>query len=261
MTRVDLWQNTIHTDVEVLGSGRPPAVFLHGPWGLSLDLPFVSALAEHRTVYAPRFPGTTTGDPEAIHQLDSLHDLVVYYTELFERLGLHDVDVIGHSVGGMLACELAAAVPGLVHRLVLIDAVGLWRDDAPVKNWMILSEAQLRHALFADADSPVAAAFVAQPPDPEPRADRIWALACTAKFIWPVPDKGLQRRMHRVSAPTLIIWGGHDGIAQPVYADEFDARLSRARVARIDAAGHLPHLEQTGQVTEVLSNFLAGKCD
>jgi pimeloyl-ACP methyl ester carboxylesterase len=253
--RLRLWQDTIQTDVEVVGSG-PPLVYLHGPWGLAVDLPFIQTLSAGHTVYAPYYPGTTRGDPNGIHQLDSLYDLIVYHTELLEQLQLQSVTLVGHSVGGMLACELAATIPTMVDRLVLIDALGLWRDDVPVRNWMIMPEDALRPALFAAAEGNVASAFFAQPAEPEPRADRIWALACTAKFIWPIPDKGLRRRIHRVTAPSLVVWGARDGIAPAIYAQEFETLIANAELALIESAGHLPHLEQTAAVVNAVNEFL-----
>lgn len=123
---------------------------------------------------------------------------------------------------------------------------------------MTMPDDALRAALFAEADSDAANRFFAQSPQPEPRADRIWALACTAKFIWPIPDKGLKHRMHRVKAPTLIVWGDRDDIAPPLYAEEFAGRLAQASVARIDGAGHLPHLEQPREVSAAMRKFLGG---
>src|SRR5690349_717050 len=97
--RLQLWQNTIQTDVEVLGTGAP-LVYLHGPWGLQPDLPFVQKVSEMYTVYAPRHPGTTPGNPEGIHRVESLLDLVVYHAELLDQLELDRVTLMGHSVGG-----------------------------------------------------------------------------------------------------------------------------------------------------------------
>ena len=77
-------------------------------------------MATHQ-IYAPRHPGTTPGDPDAIHQLDEWWDLVVYYGGLLNRLGLGAPALVGHSFGGMVACEIAAAMPERVKRLVLID--------------------------------------------------------------------------------------------------------------------------------------------
>ena len=130
---VSVWKNQINPKVQVAGSG-PPVVFLHGAYGLTWD-PFLDALAEKHTVYAPEHPGTTLGDPDGIKPLDNLWDLVLYYDELFDQLGLQNPTVIGHSFGGMVAAEIAANYPHRVGKLVLVSPIGLWRDDSPVKNW------------------------------------------------------------------------------------------------------------------------------
>jgi len=84
----------------------------------------------------------------------------------------------------------------------------------------------------------------------------MWAMGTTGKFIWPIPDKGLKKRIHRVKAPTLLVWGREDRLVPPVYADEFTRRIPGARVQMIDNAGHAPHLEQTTPVVGVLRDFL-----
>jgi pimeloyl-ACP methyl ester carboxylesterase len=260
---LSLWQDSVQTDVEVWGEGTP-LVYLHGPWGLNVDRPFLEVLAETagRAISAPRHPGTTAGDPEAIHRIDSLHDLIVYYAELFERLELRSAPLVGHSFGGMLACEIAATLPGWASRLVLIDPVGLWRDDRPVKNWMIFSDQERQAALFGNPNGEAARRFFQAPEDADARVDSlasfIWSQACTGKFVWPIPDRGLARRIHRVSAPTLIVWGTRDGVIDPSYAEEFASRIAGARVERIDGAGHLPHLEQTEAVARLVSEFVQG---
>jgi pimeloyl-ACP methyl ester carboxylesterase len=263
MRRVKTWQDKIETDIAVFGSG-PPLVYLHGPWGLRGDLDFAKQLADAHTVYAPKHPGTSDGDPDAVHEIDHWWDLIVYYGELFDRLGLDSnfgsVDLVGHSFGGMLGAEIAAAMPHKVRRLILIDPVGLWRDDLPVKNWMILSNADLAAALFADPAGPAAKAFFALPEDASVRVDAqvgfIWSQACTGKFVWPIPDKGLKKHIHRLDMPTLIVWGQADGIIAPAYAEEFARRIPNSRVVRIDGAGHLPHLEQPQQVAAAVQEFL-----
>ena len=179
MRKMKLWQDKIETEVLILGSG-PPLVYLHGPWGLRSDREFLEQLAGSFTVYAPKHPGTSDGDPDAVHQIDNWLDLIVYYGELFDRLTLTTAALAGHSFGGMVACEIAAAMPERVSRLVLIDPVGLWRDDLPVKNWMIMSNADLRAALFAAPKGEVAEKFF-EPADrecgPDRRAGRIYLVA------------------------------------------------------------------------------------
>ena len=257
--KLKLWQDRIATEVEISGRGAP-LVYLHGPWGLAPDRGFVESLSASHAVYAPRFPGTTKGDPDAVHALEGWHDLVVYYGELLDRLELAAPSLIGHSFGGLLAAEIAAAAPKSVGRLALIDPVGLWRDDLPVQNWMVLSEKARRPALFADPDGEPAKRFFAIPNDSAARIDTlsqlIWAQACTGKFVWPIADRGFARRAHRIAAPTLILWGNQDRIIAPAYAQEFARRISGARIEIIDRAGHLPQLEQSDAVTKAVRAFL-----
>jgi pimeloyl-ACP methyl ester carboxylesterase len=259
--RLSLWQGRIETEVEVSGSGAP-LVYLHGPWGLGPDRVFVARLAETHTVYAPKHPGTSQGDPDAVHRLDGWLDLIVYYGELLERLKLDAPVFVGHSFGGLVAAEIAAAMPRSVGRLALIDPVGLWRDDLPVKNWMLLNDKERRPSLFADPEGEAAQRFFAVPSEPEQRVDVlsqvIWAQACTGKFVWPVPDRGLKNRIHRIAAPTLIVWGKADRIIAPAYADEFAKRIGGAKTVLIDNAGHLPHLEQTDAGVKAMRGFVDG---
>jgi pimeloyl-ACP methyl ester carboxylesterase len=280
--RLRLWQDRVETEVEIAGHG-PPLVYLHGPWGLRPDRDFIARLAGANRVYAPKHPGTSRGDPEAVHKLDSWLDLVVYYGELLDRLELardpekwepvfgkdHAQDknlaapaLVGHSFGALVAAEVAAAAPRSVGRLILIDPVGLWRDDLPVKNWMVLSEGERAPSLFADPDGAAAKRFFAVPDDAAERVDvlaqSIWAQACTGKFVWPVPDRGFKKRAHRIAAPTLIVWGGADRIIAPAYAQEFAGRIAGARIALIDQAGHLPQLEQPDAVAKAIRGFLGG---
>jgi len=259
MRKIKLWQGKVETEVAILGNG-PPLVFLHGPWGLRNDREFLDRLAGSHTVYAPKHPGTSDQDSEAVHQIDDWLDLVAYCGELFDRFELGKTALVGHSFGGMVACEIAAAMPERVSRLVLIDPVGLWRDDLPVKNWMILSPAELRKALFAEPAGDVAEKFFSLPGEAAARIDAqaglVWSQACTGKFVWPIPDKGLKKRIHRIAAPTLLIWGKQDGVIAPVYADEFARRIATSHVEMIEGAGHLPHLEQAERVARLMRDFL-----
>jgi pimeloyl-ACP methyl ester carboxylesterase len=261
MQRFKLWQDRIETEVEIRGEG-PPVVWLHGPWGLNPDRAFIERLASRHTVYAPRFPGTTSGDPNSVHELVGWYDLIVYHGELFDRLRLNAPMVAGHSFGALLGAEFAAASPTSVSRLVLIDPVGLWRDDLPVKNWMVLSDKARRSALFADPEGEAAKRFFTMPTDPEERLDAlsqmVWSQACTGKFVWPIADRGFSRRAHRIAAPTLIVWGTADGVIDVAYAEEFAGRIGGARAETIEKAGHLPHLEQPDAVAKPVLGFLGG---
>jgi pimeloyl-ACP methyl ester carboxylesterase len=256
---LDLWDGQITTRVHSAGSGDP-VVFLHGAAGLQWDA-FLDGLAEQHTVFAPEHPGTTPGDPDGIRPLDNLWDLILYYDELLAALGLDSAALVGHSFGGMVAAEVAASFPSRVSKLVLISALGLWRDDAPVPNFMVMTPEEFVPLLVADQSGPVAQTLLA-PPDLESEEGQtaviqsVWSLACTGKFIWPIPDRGLSKRLHRVTAETLIVWGHRDNLVKSVYADEFHQRIRGSRVEVIENAAHLPHLEQTERTLELVNEFL-----
>jgi pimeloyl-ACP methyl ester carboxylesterase len=101
---------------------------------------------------------------------------------------------------------------------------------------------------FSAADASVASI--------EERAGFIWSQACTGKFVWPIPDRGLKKHIHRVAAPALIVWGQQDGVISPRYSQEFAERIQDTRVVLVDDAGHLPHAEQPERVAEVMREFL-----
>jgi pimeloyl-ACP methyl ester carboxylesterase len=256
---VTVWQGRVPLRVLVKGAG-PPAVFFDGPWGLTWG-PFLDALAERFTVHAPEHPGTTEGQPDTVQQIDSLWDLVLCYDEMLDRLGLAEAALVGHSFGGMIACEVAVARPLRARSLVLIDPIGLWRDDVPVTNWMTqVAPPDLPKYVFHDPAGPAARALFSLPDDPEQAAiakTRLtWAMGSSGKFIWPIPDKGLKKRIHRVQASSLLVWGQDDQLVPLAYADEFARRLSRARIEIVKDAGHAPHLEQPQATAELIRAFL-----
>jgi pimeloyl-ACP methyl ester carboxylesterase len=84
----------------------------------------------------------------------------------------------------------------------------------------------------------------------------MWALACTGKFVWPIPDRGLRKRLHRITAPALLIWGRHDGIIPVEYAQEFASLLPNSRVEIIEEASHAPQMEQLQTTLSLVRDFL-----
>lgn len=256
---LDVWGGELQMHVQVGGEG-PPLIYFHPAAGFAWD-PFLVALTAEHTIYAPQFPGTHPDDPRAIHKVDALWDVVLFYEEMLRRLGLQGVPAIGQSFGGMLAAELAAGFPQLLSKLVLLDPVGLWRDDTPVANWVATPPEELPALLFHDPQSDAAQAMLAMPDDPEAaaaaQAALVWALGCTGKLLWPVPDRGLHKRLHRIVAPTLIVWGENDRLASVRYAADFAANIADSRVQTIPECGHIPQVEQTKATLPLVTEFLA----
>lgn len=257
--RINVWHGEIPLHVRVEGEGEP-VLYFH-PAGGPLWNPFLEWLAQHYTVYMPYHPGTHPEAPEVIHKVKTLEHLILLYDDLIERLRLRPIAIMGQSFGGMVACELAAWCPNLTPKLILFDPIGLSREDSPVlPQWMIRPPDELPALLFADPSSPTAQQFLALPDDPElaVRAQVAlgWAIACTGKFVWPLPDKGLAGRLHRIQAETLIIWGREDKLIPALYAEEFGRRIHRSQVIIIDNCGHIPEVEATGHVIHLVGRFL-----
>jgi pimeloyl-ACP methyl ester carboxylesterase len=239
------------------GAGRP-TVYLHGEL-LPPDPPaWLATLAETRRVLAPQHPGF--GRATGLEHLDDVHDLVGFYRDLLGALDLGTVDLIGESFGGMLAAELAAAVGPQVRRLVLVAPFGFWRDDQLPLDIFGVPAAELHHQAWAAPDSETTQAY--WPPvgddDAQYRAmvERMRSLAAAGKFMFPIPDKGLRKRIHRVTAPTLLLWGAEDRVVPPSYAAIFRDGLPQASIALISAAGHFPLLEQPDAALAELRSFL-----
>lgn len=250
---VDVWEDKVKVRVKVAGSG-PALVFLHSGYGPRWG-EFHDRLARDFTVYAPEHPGTSEGDPEAHRPLDDIWDLVLSYDELLDKLGLDAPALVGHSFGGMIAAEIAANFPKRVSKLVLIDSLGLWRDDTPVRNYMVMPMAELIPMYFANQGHPAVAGFLPDPNDADTLIRNVWALGCTGKFCWPLPDKGLRKRIHRIAAPTLVVWGKQDGLTPPVYAQEFAKLIKGAKVELVDQAAHMLPVEQPAAAAKLVVDF------
>ena len=176
------------------GSGDP-ILYVHGAGGLFWD-PLLDALAAGHRVVAPEHPGA--GDSQGIEHVEDLWDLVLYYNELLDHLGIEKATVVGHSFGGMVASEIAATSPDRVDKLVLIAPLGLWRDDHPVPDISGVPPTSIPALVFADPTSPIAASLPSpDPTDPDSLFRASQTMASILQFIWPLPDKGFSKRAYR----------------------------------------------------------------
>jgi pimeloyl-ACP methyl ester carboxylesterase len=255
-----VWNDELEIHVQVGGSG-PPLLFLHAAGGLRWG-EFLDRLGEHYTVYAPQLPGTHPSDPHAIDKVDNFADLVLIYEELVRALGIAGAPVIGESFGGMMAADLAAHFPELFSKVVLLAPAGLWLDDHPptVFELTAAKPEEVPGYLFANPDSDVAKAFFAMPDDPEliPGivAALVWAQGCSGKFLWPIPDQGTAKRLHRVIAPTLIVFGSEDRVMPAIYGEEYARRIAGSRLEIFEGCGHIPQVEELERTLELVTSFL-----
>ena len=145
-----------------------------------------------------------------------------------------------------------------MSRLVLIAPIGMWRDDHPVPDISGIPPASLPSLVLADPDGPLAAMLPSpDPTDPESLFRASQTMASILQFIWPLPDKGLSKRLYRLKAPTLLVWGAQDRLVHPAYGEDFRRRSPGSRLEVVEGAGHLPQLEQAESTIPLITDFLA----
>ena len=245
-------------EVASKGSGKP-LVYLHGAFGYRGWHPFMDALAEHFMVYAPIQPGFMDSAPGP-DDIDDQLDLTLYHFDLLEALGLEAPNIVGHFLGGMIAAEMAALRPASVGKLVLVAPSGIWLEDDPGVDYFATPANELRGVLFADPSSDAAKAMLPEPQDDLERGtqiiERVRSLATVGKFLWPIPDKGLKKRMGRIKAPTLVVVGEQDKVVPASYGSEFASRIEGASVHTMAGAGHMMMLEHATEFAQLIQGFM-----
>jgi pimeloyl-ACP methyl ester carboxylesterase len=245
------------TRVRMLAAGSgDPLLYLHGSGDRGWT-PALSALAESYAVYRPDHPGFNgSADRDGI---DSVHDLAFFYLDLLDEIEADQAAIIGMSLGGWLAADLATIEPRRVSRLVLADAAGV-RAEIPTPDLFTLSPVQLAELLHHGDGLRSAAVRDAEglENDPERFERFLRNRISTAHLGWNpyMHDPKLPDRLHRITAPTLILWGEHDRVLPVGYADRWAELLPKAEVAIVKDAGHLPFAEQPAAALRVVRTFL-----
>jgi len=244
--------------------GGVPLVYLHSAQGESPGSALLEQLAATRRVVAPMFPGF--GASQGIEHIDDVEDAAFHLLDVLDRLGLEDCDLMGASLGGWIATELAVRWPERVRRMVLVNAVGLFVEGAPITEIFGRPLPELADDLFADPDHPVAAmmrAMAVFEDDPSQipfdlLRPMLQALAATARIGWNpyLHDPKLRGRLGRVGAPTLVVHGVCDGIVPRAHAEAYVAGLADARLVDLEGAAHMAVLERPDELAALVRRHL-----
>jgi pimeloyl-ACP methyl ester carboxylesterase len=234
------------------GSG-PKVGFLAGLGGLPRWLPFLDALAKTRTVIVPSLPGYPGGST-GHSVLDTHLDWVLAVRQLLDKAGLAGCDLIGASVGGAFAAEIAAIFPGHVKKLALLAPFGLFDEADPATDpW-----AQRRDAVagLMCADAEKWSAMVSPPEGAnsvEWPIEMVRASEAAARAFWPLGATKLEKRLGLIAAPTLLLWGEKDSVIPPSYAQKFAAGINGGtRIETVSGAGHLAYLDRPEAVASAI---------
>jgi pimeloyl-ACP methyl ester carboxylesterase len=244
-------------ELELFEAGDgPPILFLHGAQGFAPEHPYVKPLSARHRLIAPSHPGF--GSSSLPEWIDAVDDIAYIHLELLERLGVDQLDVIGCSIGGWVAAELATKVPKAVRRLVLVGPVGVKTgpvDRLDIPDIFALPQSTMEKLLFHDPER--------MRMDPTRLTDEQLAISVRnretlALLAWEpyMHNPKLPHRLHRVSAPTLFLRGESDGLVSADYLAAYARLLPNARTATIAAAGHAPHAEQPEAFANTVLAFL-----
>jgi pimeloyl-ACP methyl ester carboxylesterase len=252
MERIDI--AGIAIDTEIAGAG-PPLLFLHGGDYVARNRVFLDRLATRFRVVAPRHPGF--GHTPRPVWFRTVHDIAYLYLDLLDRLDLNDTVVVGSSLGGWIALEMAVRSEKRIGRLVLLNSLGVKfgdREQRDIADIYALPADEVLARTFADPAWHV--------PDYTKLDDRdALAIArdreATSLYGWKpyMHDPALVHWLHRITRPALVLWGDKDGIVAPSYGKRLTAALPNARFETIAAAAHYPQIEQPDAVADRIDRF------
>jgi pimeloyl-ACP methyl ester carboxylesterase len=247
---------TEHAPVKYLEGGKgEPLVFFHGAGGVTADDPLLAQLATKFHVYAPYLPGY--GETEECGELRDMLDFALHGWDVVEALGIKNPILVGHSMGGMIAAEMAALAPNDVSRLVLICPAGLWLEDHPIADIFSLLPFEMPKYLFHDPEAGAKAMTAGlNMDDPKFLQDYLIRnarqLGMAGKILFPVPERGLAGRLYRVKAKTVIVWGESDKLIPPVYGPAFKDAIAGAKLVNVPEAGHMVVMEKPAEVARAV---------
>lgn len=221
------------------GGEGAPLLYLHGAGGAGQWGAFHDGLARHFRVLAPTHPGF--GVSADLPDLSAVDDFALFYLDLLDSLGLESLPVIGHSLGGWIAAELAVWQPQRVSKLVLASAAGLRREGV------------VQPDIFAQSSTRGGET------SPEALEQALRDRATLARVAWNpyLHNPRLPGRLYRLTMPTMLVWGQNDPLIPPSIGERWAELIPQARLELIPNATHPIHREQPDAVLRAVLPFLA----
>jgi len=257
---MDVKETTLRvTDCEVgvmrAGQGMP-LLFLHGARGAPRWLPFMGALAQRFDVIVPEHPGF--GRSETPEWLDNIGDLAFFYLDFIERLELERVNLVGNSLGGWIAAELAVRSTRDLATLTLVAPAGIHVKGQQKGDIFMWSREQLTRNLFVDQK--IAEFALAAPVSEAEQDQNLKNALAVAKLGWQprLYNPHLAKWLHRIDVPTLVLWGDGDKLIPPTYGAAFRDLIPGSRLEIFERCGHLPHIERADKFVSTVASFIEG---
>ena len=247
--------NGIELKVRRQGSGET-ILLLHGAGGSAGLVPLVEELSGDYEILMPDHPGFgLSGDSK---QTTTISDLAYHYLDFIKDQDLNDVHLVGHSMGGWIAAEIAIRSQAALKSLTLICSAGIHVKGVPKGDLFLWSPEESARNIFVKQEA-VDRILNYEPSDAELEV-MIRNKVSAAKYAWHPrfynPD--LSKWLHRISVPTLVVWGDQDKIFPKDYATAFKKFLPHAEVEVLKDCGHVPHVDRPDRFYPCLRSFLEG---
>jgi pimeloyl-ACP methyl ester carboxylesterase len=242
-----------------VGGQGPPLLVLHGAGGNRGWTRWLRQVAERFTVWAPTHPGFgRSGDAEWMEGVD---DLARFHLWFIEATGLGRPHLLGQSLGGWTAAEMAVMSPGSIDRLVLVAPVGLKPDEGEILDMFYRSPAELLGLMVHDPRSvPEWDELFGRAPTPAEAEMAERNREMSARLTWKpyMHNPRLAHFLPRVTNPTLIVWGREDRMVPVGCGEQYRRLVPGATLTVLEGCGHLPPLEQPDRFAHLVTAFLGG---
>ena len=229
------------------GGKGDPLLFLHGASGAPVVMPFMEKLAQRFDVLVPEHPGYGKSDePE---WLENIHDMAYFYLDFIKKVGLKDLTLVGSSMGGWMAMEIAVRDTSRLKSLVLVSPAGIAAPGVRPADIFLMPPEVLVRNLFVDQK--LAEARLAAPEDVDASLKNRHT---TARLAWEprLHDPFLPKWLHRIDVPVKIVWGREDKILPVGISKELQRLMPKAEVHIMDNVGHLPHAERVDEFVDIV---------
>ncbi len=239
------------------GGAGAPLLFLHGSGGLAGWPAFLSRLADRYDVIAPDLP--SFGRSARPEWLDDMSDMAYFMLDFIRVLGLSRVHVVGYSIGGWIAQEVAIRSTARLASLTLISSAGIRIKGQPAADLFMMDRAQQVRALFADQK--LAEQVLAVPLTQEQQDEVIANNIAAARLCWQPRffNPKLSTWLHRIDIPTQILWGDSDQLIAPAYAQEFQRLIPGSKMTMFAKTGHAVHVERTDATIALINDFIGSQ--
>jgi pimeloyl-ACP methyl ester carboxylesterase len=243
------------------GGDGPPLLVLHGELGVPGWLSAYAQLARHFTVYVPSLPGF--GQSSRPDWIASVRDLTAWVSWFVRDLKLRQpLPVIGSSLGGWVAAEIAIVNPAIFSKLVLVAPAGVAPDDGQIWDYFLHSTKEAFAQAFADpARSPEYARFYGEGWTPEDDRQAEWNREMAARLVWKpyMRSHTLPALLGGIATPTLVVWGRQDAIIPFNVCDRYVRAIPGATARVLDRCGHVPEMEQPDEFVQTVREFLLSR--